>query len=205
MVLVLASAFVVGCAPKVITIKFHLNDDAVSQATMGGKAEKEYTVGEKMLLPVPTREGYVFIGWKKDSMEGELLENGSTLRIEENFSAYAVWEYDENYSFALSYDLDGGKLNDGDENPSSYKHTDPEYTLKNPIKRGHKFLGWSEGNSATPVLEYKLSNQTWGSKNLKAIFKPIKYTIIFETSCMVEGVGEIKAEIINKKNPMTPR
>ncbi|MBE6161382.1 MAG: hypothetical protein E7158_04100 [Firmicutes bacterium] len=46
-----------------------------------------------------------------------------------------------NFIYNINYDLDGGSLPDGVENPSSYSSVE-ETTIANPVKEGYTFKGW---------------------------------------------------------------
>jgi hypothetical protein len=44
--------------------------------------------------------------------------------------------------YTISYDLDGGSLNTGDVNPTTYTVETATFTLKTPNKYGYDFSGW---------------------------------------------------------------
>ena len=77
----------------------------------GGSALAENTItgeaGSALELPIPTKEGYIFLGW---SLDGVLFEE--TVMPEENLTLVAEWEKevdpDLGKPFAITYELNGG-------------------------------------------------------------------------------------------------
>ena len=56
-------------------------------------------------------------------------------------SLVAQWKAKE---YSIEYELDGGKLSKGVENPSGYTVLDRDIILSNPTRLGYTFLGWTE-------------------------------------------------------------
>lgn len=78
----------------VLKVYYDLNDYELTFDTKGGKlsdANKKYVTyaGDKLVLPVPTRLGYVFNGWFLDEACTKAL--GNTMPAE-NTTVYAKWE-----------------------------------------------------------------------------------------------------------------
>ena len=100
-------------------------------------------------LNAPTREFYVFKGWK-DSRSGKIYtsEFGDTA-IDRNVTLVAQWEPVE---YTISYDLDGGKFEGS--YPVSYNYETKTFTIPTPVRNGYTFTGWavSEEVSYDPVL-----------------------------------------------------
>ncbi len=171
---------------KSYTIKYQLN---------GGKNHKNnpssYTkASASITLKNPTRTGYQFLGWYKDSKYKNKITSipkGST----GNLTLYAKWTA---ATYKISYQLKGGKNNK--KNVSSYKYTDKTITLKNPTRTGYQFLGWykdskyknkitsipkgSTGNltlyAKWTAVTYKISYQLKGGKNNRKNVSSYKYT-----------------------------
>ena len=57
--------------------------------------------------------------------------------------------YDSGEKYTISYDLDGGSVN----NPSVYAQISLPMKLNNPTKEGYIFLGWTGNNGNIPELE----------------------------------------------------
>ena len=82
------------------TVTFDLNGGD------GSLAPRKYVVGELMVLPTPTRDGYRFIGWQDAS--GKEYDN-STAMPDKNLTLYAQWE-----ATAGIISVEGGTI-DGEE------------------------------------------------------------------------------------------
>ncbi len=160
------------------TVTFDLNDSVNAPAEMEGEKVVEYVYDGAMALPTPTRVGYIFSGWKKGSATGEALTNGQANKYAEDFTAYASWVADSEQTFAIAYDLAGGTLAVGSENPAVYSAADETFTLNNPVKPGFRFMGWKEG-TADPVKTVTIEAGSVGARSFTAVWEQIVYTIDF--------------------------
>ena len=167
-------------AVNTYTVTFDINDTINAPATMEGETAIQYVYDAEMQLPTPVRAGYLFSGWRKGSDEGVLLVNGQINKIAENYTAVATWVNDAEQTFTISYNIAGGSMLEGDENPTIYNSTSADITLKNPVKTGYRFLGWTkEGASETPVKEVTITSGSAGNKSYIANWEQIVYTINF--------------------------
>ena len=113
----------------------------------------QYLEGEEFILPIPTKEGYTFLGWYNGSEKVEKISATETADI----SLVAKWKKIKVYH-GLNLDLDGGTL---DEVPTQYLEGE-EFILPIPTKEGYTFLGWYNGSekvekiSATETADISL-------------------------------------------------
>ncbi len=115
-----------------------------------------------IVLKDPTKKGYNFLGWYLDEeFNNQITEipTGST----GNLKLYAKWE---TIKYPINYVLDGGTNNS--DNPSKYTIED-EVNIKDPTKKGYKFIKWEEGN--------KIEKGSDGEKTFTASWETIKYPI----------------------------
>jgi len=133
----------------------------------GGSSVENMTVisGNTVDLPKPTKDGYVFKGWfKESSLENEFK---STDKVESDLSLYAKW----NKIVTLTFDSNGG---------SPVNSIDIEagktITLPIPTRSGYTFDGWYLDNlwssEYTDTTEAPSHNETlyakW-TKNLQTL------------------------------------
>ena len=105
--------------------------------------EAQATYTNKQLpytLEIPTRQGFVFVGWYKDSA---FINEVKELQLVENTTVYAKWL--EKYAYTLNYELNGGTNHQ--DNISSYDVYDLPIILKEPTKDGYEFKGWYLNNT----------------------------------------------------------
>ena len=140
-------------------------------------APVEYVEGVGVTLPIPTKEGYKFLGWSE-----EQPSTSSTYYINEisnletgDITVYAHWEKILIYS-SISYNLDGGK-NPSDA-PSEYVEG-VGVTLPVPTKTGYKFMGWSLDGQSAIITE--ISNNQTGNVKVNAHWNklPVYSTITY--------------------------
>ena len=134
-----------------------------------------YTVEEEVKLPIPTREGYEFIGWVgEDIIDAQInvtIPRGST-----GFRLYAAHWALENYTITL--DTSGGNALD---NIRYTVKSDP-IILPTPTRNGYEFVGWTGEGIITPQLNVTIPTGSTGNKAYTANWKVIEYTITLDTN-----------------------
>ena len=134
-----------------------------------------YTVEEEVKLPIPTREGYEFIGWVGEDIINAQKEvtipRGST-----GFRLYAAHWALENYTITL--DTSGGNALD---NIRYTVKSDP-IILPTPTRNGYEFVGWTGEGITTPQTSVKIPTGSTGNRTYTANWKVIEYTITLDTN-----------------------
>ena len=134
-----------------------------------------YTVEQEVKLPIPTREGYEFIGWVgEDIIDAQInvtIPRGST-----GFRLYAAHWALENYTITL--DTSGG---DALDNIRYTAKSDP-IILPTPTRNGYEFLGWTGEGITTPQTEVIIPTGSTGNRTYTANWKAIEYTITLDTN-----------------------
>ena len=106
------------------------------------------------------------------NLDGEVNEVDSTIilyYIAHKDSEDAITlPYDAGEVYKITYDLDGGVLNDGSHNPGSYAEISLPFSLSIPTKDGYELIGWTGSNGDTPELEVTILKGTTGNLNYKA-------------------------------------
>lgn len=134
-----------------------------------------YTVEQDVKLPIPTREGYEFIGWVgEDIIDAQInvtIPRGST-----GFRLYAAHWALENYTITL--DTSGG---DALDNIRYTAKSDP-IKLPTPTRVGYNFVGWTGEGITTPQTEVIIPTGSTGNRTYTANWKVIEYTITLDTN-----------------------
>ncbi len=132
-----------------------------------------YTHESAVTLPIPSRNGYEFLGWFVDGeFNGEVVTGIPEGQTEDKVF-FAKWSDAVEYS--ITYNLDDG-TNDVD-NPASYTVETPAFTLKDAVKLGYTFNGWFN-ESDVPVTT--VAGGATGDIELTAQWTPVEYTITYE-------------------------
>lgn len=143
----------------------------------GGKTERQTAISNKSInLLIPTREGYLFMGWKDSS--GNIVNYSVTLKDDVSF--VGVWTA-RNYSIDLSVDKAEGKLPD---NESLRKNVTfgKEFNLPIPetLRDEYEFIGWATEEGKLLTNAYGKSLMGWniaGDSALYAQWKAIEYNV----------------------------
>lgn len=153
--------------------------------------------GDKINAPEnPTRKGYIFKNWSEN---GKKVDNLPTTMPAESHIYTAIWERE---TYQITYDLNGGNMKSGEKNPTTYNVDTTVFKLKNPVRAGYTFTGWS-GTQITgvsdnvPVKQGSTDNWTY-----KANWRENIYQITFILSG-TEAKGSMAAKTVNYTENVT--
>ncbi len=116
---------IVGCTTKV----------TVSFDTAGGDAipSVQMNSGEKVQLPTPERDGYIFQGW---FLDGKPFD--ASTKVENNITLTARWKKENPGTLHVTFMVDGSEYAKKDVLEEELLTDLP----KNPTKEDYQFLGW---------------------------------------------------------------
>ncbi len=108
-------------------------------------APTTYIVGDEIILPVPDREHYRFIGWHYGAMSGEIITELDTSRGE-NVRLYAEWSPIE---YTITYEnCEGLTIS----LPKTYTVITADITLTELSRSHYRFLGWFTDEELTEAV-----------------------------------------------------
>ena len=149
-------------------------------------------------LPTPTRNGYTFKDWKKCDSDGtsncSWAYGGSSYTYTGNTYFFAQWQ---NNTYTISYTLNGGALQTGDTNRTSYSpdwlQLNGQIKLKNPVRQGYHFDGWCENSGLTTNCETEkiIPVGAFGNKSYYAKWSQVTGTKTMMIYC---GSSDIKTK-----------
>ena len=104
------------------------------------------------------RAGYTFKGWATSAGGAVEYTDGAlyTMGTESQYTLYAVWEI---ITYSITYDLDGGKWEQG-ENPNTFTIDDlpVKLNLTAPTKTEYAFFGWFDSAEFENEAPTEISN-----------------------------------------------
>ena len=127
-----------------------------------------------------SKTGYTFKGWATSkTATSATYEGGASYTSNSSVKLYAVWQIN---TYTITYDLDGGSLEDGKTNPTTYNVNTETITLNNPTnisKPGYNFVGWTGSNGTTPSKTVSIAKGSTGNKIFTANWeaKTSTYTV----------------------------
>ena len=151
-----------------LTVQFQSNGGTACE----GKTVAYYTaIGQ---LPVPTRDGYNFVGWYENSdFSGASVTQATVLSDYKTYTLYAKWDLEQ---YLVSYNTNGGTLPEG-----SHSYTiEGGYTYLIPEKPGYEFEGWYFDESFSQSAGESISAGTFGDKTVYAKWTPLNYTVTLD-------------------------
>ena len=174
-----------------IVAKWSANTYNLTLDANGGQVEKDTVtvtydapIGE---LPVPTREGYTFIGWMDESGVKVLAETLYTVAGDSTLTA--KWAGN-----AYTVTLDAGEGATVDPAEVHVVYGEAVNTLPVPVKTGYTFAGWFDENGKEYTAETVYDVQ--GDLHLTAAWTANVYTITLEDGTQIEvtfgeAIGEL--------------
>lgn len=160
------------------TVSFDLDGGAVAGKDLtGGLKVKENTV-VKLAEYVPTKEGYVFAGYK---CEEQVYQATDSLTVRENMTLTAQWEQNivTKPTFTVSFDPAGGTI----ENETVTVEEGSTITLNNaPSREGYLFDGWKCGETM-----YKSNTQVTVTEDMTFVAQWTQIPVYFEVQFDLNG------------------
>lgn len=81
--------------------------------------------------------------------------------------------------YKITYDLDGGKMTG---NPDTFTELTQTFTLKDPVKQGYRFIGWTGTGLDMKVPEVTIENGSQGDRSYTAHWEKIQETTEEQTA-----------------------
>lgn len=173
----------------ILYAKWTINTYEVNFETNGGPSLSQLNIEYNELVPNPNinRLGYQLLGWYQESTFTTKWDFSNN-RVKSNMTLYASWQIIE---YEITYDYDGGKLSEGQTNPTTYTIKSDLLEIYSPTKEGHTFVGWYNNPQFTGDLITNIPHQTTGNIDLYA-----KYEIhTFDISITISGRGSITSNV----------
>ncbi len=173
-----------------------VGDYNISYNLDGGSWPEGYTQIDKykyadptFTIPNPVKEGYTFAGWSGTGISGTtdelIVYTGSS--GDREYTAH--WAEGNN---VITYDLDGGAIPEGYENPTSYVTDTGFIILNNPVKNGYRFKGWIGTDLDSATKEVVIDTSVSKPLSYTATWTPIDYKITY-----VLAGGELSSGVTN--------
>lgn len=189
------------------TLTYNLTYDLANGALPEGKTNPAtYTVETAdFTLVNPTLTGYDFAGWTGTDLSAATVEVKIAKGSTGDRSFTATWTPT---AYAITYDLAGGKLADGESNPTTYTLESDAITLKNPTREGYTFAGWTGTDLTEATMTVTIAKGSMGARTYTATWTPITYNISYNLDGGQLAAGDanpatytIESDAITLKNP----
>lgn len=122
----------------------------------------------------PTKTGYRFLGWKGSNGSTPSTSVTVAQGTTGNLSFEAVWEP---IVYNITYHLNGGT---DPGNPVTYTIETPKTKLKNPTRRGYRFMGWIKDNGNVMNTTTYFGGGEIGNRVFSAHWERIDYNISYD-------------------------
>ena len=100
-----------------------------------------------------TRKGYTLNGWKNND-SGITYELGEVINLSVDegtaLTFYAQWRINQ---YMVSYDLGGGRFEEGTSSNITFTVESDDINLINPVRKGYDFTGWNFGSGDQKIID----------------------------------------------------
>jgi len=142
--------------------------------------------GEKPEEPAVTPfDGYGFAGWSPDIVPAD-----------------EALEYTALYDcipYNIDYDYDGGSA----DNPDTYTVESGEITLRNPVRTGYLFAGWSGTGIEDGTMEVVIPAGSTGNREYKALWTPVTYFVTYNKNGGSGGMTANSTHVYDVESKLT--
>ena len=152
--------------------------------------DKSYTIEQKVALPEPKKNGWVFAGWKEDTKSDNSFSSLKSGNFG-NKTLYAQFRPEDDKIYMHLYGT-GAKET---VKVSLYNREMPTFTIENPEREGWQFLGWYADANRTRKVTGTISKGSTGDKNFYALWK---CTVTFDSL----GGRDCSSRTISSSNPV---
>lgn len=146
--------------------------------TNGGSAQASQTITYNGLAtppPDPTRTGYAFAGWYKETA----LNNQWAFDTDTVSSDITLWAKWTPVPYSITYNLDGGTVSPA--NPTGYTAESVAIALNRPAKIGYNFTGWSGTGITGTSMNVTIPAGSTGNRAYIANWIIASYTVSFNS------------------------
>ena len=172
---------------KEYTVNFETISYSITYTLNGGEYDDgvsnpgSYTIeSPDILLNNPHKDGYTFKGWT-----GTEVDTASTsVTIAHGSTGHR--SYLANYDpivYNITYDYDGGALQNGETNPSTYTIETPDIIFNNPVKEGYNFMHYKDTSDNSIVTG--IPTGSMGDKDFKAYYEIKRYTVTYHNEDVI--------------------
>ncbi len=154
------------------TLTFDTNGSAERFESMTVTYDAPFT------LPLPTFEGYTFLGW----YSGDVLCESGTWQTTSDVALVAKWTL---ITYTITYDLAGGTTDT--TLVTEYTVESPTITLPTPVRVGYTFAEWLAADYSTSGATITIPTGSVGDRSYIAQWSANRYTISFTADPAVGG------------------
>ena len=146
------------------TVTFNANGGSVTPSSVTTKD------GKLTSLPIPTYDGYTFLGWYTEETGGEKVTTDTVFA--ENTTIYAHWQKQAAQEYTVTLNANGGTINSGVITSYTYG---VGATLPTDVTReGYTFAGWYEKEDFTGDPVAAIGKDAMGDKTYWAKWEEVE-------------------------------
>ena len=169
----------VQCIQATITLEsYTISYYGLENSTGAAENPTSYTMKSNAItLNNPNKPGYDFTGWTGSNGTTPSMAVTIASGSSGNKNYTANWKI---ISYKISFDLNGGELEEDQGNPTSYDINSENFSPNIPRKRGYDFEGWLLSGDNAVSRDLTIPNGTTGDREYIAKWNVHFYTISYD-------------------------
>ncbi len=149
----------------------------------------EYAENSEIKLMASPKKGYKWDSWMLSDNNSIISEQNTTVTMPSSELVAIPCVEAEEYS--ISYDLDGGEI----DNKTTKYTIEDEFVLEKPVKEGFDFIGWTGSNGDTPEMQVVVEKGTTGNLSYKANYSKAESTIKYDSNGGIGNMSDQKVQV----------
>lgn len=128
-----------------------------------------FKIGSNVTVKATLKSDYQFVNWTDDKGNVKSTNINYTFTMPSTDVSLTANAKPKEYN--ITYNLDGGKLENGKTNPTSYNMYTEDFTLNNPVREGYVFEGWTGTGITGTSSEVIITRGSKGDRTYTANWK----------------------------------
>lgn len=157
---------------KKATVNYYSLTLSAGTGTSSPTGSGIYLLGENVVVDVTVNTGYVWSKWTSSDTAKLSDQTAKSVSIAMPEAPITLTATATPIQYAITYTLNGGVVSE--TNPANYNIESNVITLKNPIRSGCSFLGWTGSNGEAVQTSVSIPTGSIGNKAYTANWKADK-------------------------------
>lgn len=128
-----------------------------------------FKIGSNVTVKATLKSDYQFVNWTDD--KGNIKSTNINYTFTMPSTDVSLTANAKPKEYNITYNLDGGKLENGKANPTSYNMYTEDFTLNNPVREGYVFEGWTGTGITGTSSEVIITRGSKGDRTYTAKWK----------------------------------
>lgn len=170
-----------------------------------------FKIGSNVTVKATLKSDYQFVNWTDD--KGNVKSTNINYTFTMPSTDVSLTANAKPKEYKITYNLDGGKLENGKTNPTGYNMYTDDFTLNNPVREGYVFEGWTGTGITGTSSEVIITRGSKGDRTYTANWKSttasykVNHHYMDLNGNYTDGIGLLETETLTAQvdSSVTPK